>query len=91
MSEEDVSALADSLKSDMPAKIVFHSHPNMQAFFSAIDVEVATSPFDDGPTLPVQQLVIGLSEDRIHSAKLFAWSDEEHTFVQIAQYAGATL
>ena len=84
----DLLALNDSLDSDTPAKIIYHSHPNGRAYFSPTDREVATSPWGDGPAYPVQQLVVGVTETRVEEAALFAWSDEEEGFAQIASYAG---
>ncbi|HIM49578.1 MAG TPA: hypothetical protein EYM32_11990 [Dehalococcoidia bacterium] len=73
----------------MPARIIFHSHPNGQAYFSPTDREVATSPWGDGPAYPVQQLVVGIDDRRVVEAALFAWSDDENGFVQIARFDGA--
>ena len=84
----DLLALNHSLDSDTPAKVIFHSHPNGRAYFSPTDREVATSPWGDGPAYPVQQLVVGITEARVEEAALFAWSDEEEGFVEIARYAG---
>ena len=72
----------------MPAKVIFHSHPNGRAYFSPTDREVATSPWGDGPAYPVQQLVVGITETRVEEEAPFAWSDDEEGFVQIATYAG---
>ena len=85
----DLLSLNHSLDSDAPAKVIFHSHPNGRAYFSPTDREVATSPWGDGPAYPVQQLVVGITETRVEEAALFAWSDEEEGFVQVASYAGA--
>jgi proteasome lid subunit RPN8/RPN11 len=91
MSEAAVMDMVRSFEGDNPARIVFHSHPRSNAFWSSVDDYIATLPFGDSPTYPVQQLVIGLDGDRIKSAKLFAWSDEATSFVQIAQFEGAAL
>ena len=84
----DLLALNHSLDSDTPAKVIYHSHPNGGAYFSPTDREVATSPWGDGPAYPVQQLVVGITETRVEAAALFAWSDEEERFVEIARYEG---
>ena len=84
----DLLSLNQSLDSETPAKVIFHSHPNGRAYFSPTDQEVAISPWGDGPAYPVQQLVVGITETRVEGAALFAWSDEEEGFVQIASYAG---
>ena len=85
----DLLSLNQSLDGDTPAKVIYHSHPNGRAYFSPTDREVATSPWGDGPAYPVQQLVVGITEARVEEAALFAWSDEEEGFVQIASYSGA--
>ena len=87
----DLLALNHSLDSDTPAKVIYHSHPNGGAYFSPTDREVATSPWGDGPAYPVQQLVVGITETRVEEAALFAWSDEEGGFAEIARYAGYAL
>lgn len=87
----DLLSLNQSLEGDMPAKVIFHSHPNGRAYFSPTDREVAASPWGDGPAYPVQQLVVGIDEHRVVEAALFAWSDEEGGFVQIATYDGGDI
>ena len=86
---DDLLSLNLSLDSETPAKVIFHSHPNGRAYFSPTDREVASSPWGDGPAYPVQQLVVGITDTRVEEALLFAWSDEEEGFVQIASYQGA--
>ena len=85
----DLLTLNETFESEMPARIIVHSHPNGQAYFSPTDREVATSPWGDGPAYPVQQLVVGIDDRRVVEAALFAWSDDESGFVQIARFDGA--
>ena len=87
----DLLALNHSLDSDMPAQVIYHSHPNGRAHLSPTDREVATSPWGDGPAYPVQQLVVGIDNLRVLEAVLFAWSDAEPGFVEIARYEGADI
>ena len=70
-------------------EVIYHSHPNGQAYLSPTDREVATSPWGDGPAYPVQQLVVGIDQHRVVEAALYAWSDEDEGFVEIARYEGA--
>jgi len=88
---EDLLALSRELDGAEPAKIIYHSHFNGRAYFSETDHEVATSPWGDGPMYPVQQLVIGITEERVVEAALFAWSDSAGSFVEIQRFAGASL
>ena len=90
-SGEDVLDLNKSFDSDMPAMIIYHSHPNGKAYLSETDRQVATSPWGDGPAYPVQQLVIGIDHHQIVSSAQFAWSEDENEFVEINQYSGAAI
>jgi proteasome lid subunit RPN8/RPN11 len=87
----DLLAFAKAFGGDAPPRIIYHSHPNGRAYFSATDREVARSPWGDGPAYPVQQLVVGLDGERVVEAALFAWSDDAADFVEIARYPGAQL
>lgn len=80
-----------SLDSEAPAQVIYHSHPNGRAYFSDTDKEVATSPWGDEPSMPVQQLVVGIDDKRVVEAALFAWSYDEGGFVEIARYDGANI
>ena len=91
ISGSDLLELNRSLDSDTPALVIYHSHPNGRAYFSPTDREVATSPWGDEPAYPVQQLVVGITEERVVEAALFAWSDDESGFVEIAKYQGAEI
>ncbi len=82
---EDLIALSKTIDSEQPAKIIYHSHPNGRAYFSATDRQVATSPWGDGPSYPVQQLVVGITADAIVEAALFGWSDQARGFVELVR------
>ena len=87
----DLLALGKAIDDkEQPAKVIYHSHPNGRAYFSDTDKAVATSPWGDGPTYPVQQLVVGIDGDRVVESALFAWSDSEGGFVEIARFPGPT-
>ena len=88
---DDLLELNRSFDTDLPAQVIYHSHPNGQAYLSTTDREVATSPWGDGPAYPVQQLVVGIDQHRVVEAALYAWSDEDEGFVEIARYEGAAI
>ena len=90
-SAADLLELNRSLDGDRPPLVIYHSHPNGQAYFSPTDRQVAASPWGDGPAYPVQQLVVGIDDRRVVEAALFAWSDEAGGFIEIARYQGAEL
>ena len=91
LNSADLMALNQSLDSDKPARIIYHSHPNGQAYLSDTDRTVATSPWGDGPAYPVQQLVIGIDRDRVVEAALFGWDDNTAGFVELARLPGAQI
>jgi len=78
---EDLLALARSLDGPEPARIIYHSHPNGRAYFSATDQAVARDPWGDGPMYPVQQLVVGVDAGGVTEARLFDWDGGQ--FVEI--------
>jgi proteasome lid subunit RPN8/RPN11 len=85
---EDLLAFNRGFKDPSPPRIIYHSHPNGRAYFSATDQDVAKSPWGDGPAYDVQQLVVGIDATRVTEAALFAWSDAAGGFVEIARYPG---
>lgn len=72
---------ARSFDTDRPARIVYHSHTNGAAYFSDIDRSMA-----EGPTYPVQHVVIGVGGGEVTEVAQFAWSDESKDFVEIARW-----
>ena len=88
---DDLLALNRSFDTESPAQVIYHSHPNGRAYLSPTDRQMATSPWGDGPAYPVQQLVVGIDQHRVVEAALFAWSDEDEDFVEIARYEGAAV
>ena len=85
---DDLLAFNRAFDDPIPPRVIYHSHPNGRAYFSDMDQEVARSPWGDGPTYPVQQLVVGLDDTRVAEAKLFGWSDSAGEFVEIARFPG---
>ena len=89
LSGPDLLALNRELDTAAPPLVIYHSHPNGRAYFSDTDRAVAASPWGDGPAYPVQQLVVGIDGQRIVESALFAWSDADGGFVELARYPGA--
>ncbi|MEA2696132.1 MAG: sulfur-carrier protein adenylyltransferase/sulfurtransferase, partial [Myxococcales bacterium] len=53
--------LQKSLRGDTPAKIVYHSHVDVGAYFS--DTDQAAAQLDGEPTYPVEYVVIDITPD----------------------------
>jgi adenylyltransferase/sulfurtransferase len=82
----DVFALQKSLRGDAPAKIVYHSHVDVGAYFS--DTDQAAAAFDGEPAYPVEYVVVDVAAGGPRGAKQFAWSDDLKKYVEIGDYAG---
>ncbi len=91
ISDKDLLALNQTLEDEIRPLIIYHSHPNGRAYFSETDRKNAVDPWGTGPAYPVQQIVIGINNDRIVEAKQFAWDTELEDFVEIASFEGADI
>jgi proteasome lid subunit RPN8/RPN11 len=80
----ELLAFARSFDGDHPARIVYHSHPNGRAYFSALDRKLAQQA-----GYPVHHLVVGVTAAGATEAALFA--DDGTNFVEIARWPGQVL
>jgi adenylyltransferase/sulfurtransferase len=80
----DIFRLQKSLRTDEPAKLVYHSHADVGAYFSETDQ--AAAAFDGEPAYPVEYLVVDVRADGVHGAKQFAWHPDQKKYVEIAAY-----
>ncbi len=88
---KDLRFLLESTESAQPVKIIYHSHPDVGAYFSAEDTRAALGRDPDEatePQYPVDHIVIDAQSDHIAGAKLFRWDRAQRTFVQAAEYNG---
>jgi proteasome lid subunit RPN8/RPN11 len=75
-----------SLRGDTPAKIIYHSHVHVGAYFS--DTDQAAALFDGEPSFPaLEYVVIDVQEDGARGAVQFAWSAEARRYVEVGRYA----
>jgi [CysO sulfur-carrier protein]-S-L-cysteine hydrolase len=78
----DIMFLDRSQKSERPVRIIYHSHIDVGAYFSAEDARAAAP---DGELLyPVDYLVVDVSKDGVRGAKLFRF--DAGNFVEVASY-----
>ena len=80
----DLFKLQRSLRGDHPAKIVYHSHVDVGAYFSPTDQAAAL--FDGQPSYPVEYVVIDVNADGARCAVQFAWDAQAAGFVEVARY-----
>ncbi|MDB4969736.1 MAG: putative metal-dependent protease of the superfamily [Myxococcales bacterium] len=79
---KDLFFLDRSQRSERPVKIIYHSHVDVGAYFSAEDERAATA---EGELLyPVDYLVVDVQKDGVRGAKLFRF--DEGRFVEIGSY-----
>jgi adenylyltransferase/sulfurtransferase len=82
----DIFALQKSFRGESPAKIVYHSHVEVGAYFSATDQAAAT--FEGEPTYPVEYVVVDVAAAGVRGAAQFAWDAAAGQYVEIARYEG---
>lgn len=80
---KDLFFLDRNLRGDRPVQVIYHSHVEVGAYFSAEDKAAAT--FDGEPLYPVDWLVIDVRRDGARGAKLFRFRDGD--FIEIAAFA----
>jgi proteasome lid subunit RPN8/RPN11 len=80
----DMFALQKSLRGDRPAKIIYHSHVDVGAYFSPTDQEAAQ--MEGEPTYPVEYVVIDVRAEGTREARQFAWDDDEKQYVEVDRY-----
>lgn len=80
----DLREMDNSLRGDNPAKIIYHSHVDVGAYFSKEDAAAALC--EDEPWFPVEYVVIDVQADGARSAAQFAWVPAARAFVEVARY-----
>lgn len=71
-SAEDTVRLNESFRTPNPVVIIYHSHPDVGAYFSQEDSEKAL--FSGEPRYPVHYLVVDVRDAIAKGAKLFDWN-----------------
>ncbi|WP_373467078.1 Mov34/MPN/PAD-1 family protein [Metapseudomonas otitidis] len=70
----DTLLLNRSLRGDNPVRVIYHSHPDVGAYFSREDEDKAL--FMGQPIHPVTYLVVDVRVGEAMGAKLFEWNGE---------------
>jgi proteasome lid subunit RPN8/RPN11 len=82
----DLFKLQKSLRGAEPAKIVYHSHVDVGAYFS--DTDQAAAQMDGEPCYPVEYVVIDVRGDGVGGASQFSWDGAQRRYVEIGRYPG---
>jgi proteasome lid subunit RPN8/RPN11 len=80
----DLFALSKSLRGELPGKIVYHSHPDVGAYFSETDQ--AAAQMDGEPAYPVEHVVLDARPGGVRSAAQFAWDPLVRRYVEVARW-----
>ena len=80
----DLFKLGKSLRGDAPAKIIYHSHVDVGAYFS--DTDQAAAVMDGEPSYPVEYVVIDVKKDGVGGAAQFAWDAVQKRYVEVGRY-----
>ena len=75
------------MRGDEPAKLVYHSHVDIDGdgcYFSATDQMAAQ--MDGEPSYPVEYVVVDVRADGARGAAQFAWDDASRSYVEIGRY-----
>jgi proteasome lid subunit RPN8/RPN11 len=84
MAMADLRLVDRGLDAQTPAKLIYHSHVDVGAYFSATDQQAAL--FGDEPAYPVEYLVVDVQRDGARGSKQFAWDDQQKAFVEVRAY-----
>jgi adenylyltransferase/sulfurtransferase len=88
LGDADLLYIGRSERTPRPVQVIYHSHVDVGAYFSAEDVRQAVPPEWGEPAFPgIDYLVIDAQKDGARLARLFRFSGGE--FVQIAEYSAA--
>jgi proteasome lid subunit RPN8/RPN11 len=79
LSPDDLYLFGMSFFSDDPAIVIYHSHPDIGAYFS--DKDIAGSLHDGRPTYDVDHLVIDVRRRRPRGAKLYRFVNSRYRCV----------
>jgi proteasome lid subunit RPN8/RPN11 len=77
----DALFLSRNIHSENPVKIIYHSHPDVGAYFSHTDKTNAL--YEGQPIYPVDHLVIDVQNSSAICAKIFRFIATEYTLIAI--------
>lgn len=80
----DLLELNRSFDSDDPVTVIFHSHPDVGAYFSAEDERHAI--VDGVPAYPVDHLVVDTTASGVREARLFRFDPEARRYLEVGVF-----
>ena len=71
-------------------RVIFHSHPEVGAYFSGPDRDMARQPNEDGVLVErnpgVRHIVVSVRQGKADGALMFAWNEETRDFDEVAAF-----
>jgi adenylyltransferase/sulfurtransferase len=84
MGPRDIRLLEQSLSGERPVGVIYHSHSDVGAYFSAEDKAAAT--WEGEPLYPsIAYLVVDVRKDGVQGARLFRFDAARRDFVEVAE------
>jgi proteasome lid subunit RPN8/RPN11 len=80
----DLFSMSKSLRGERPAKIIYHSHVDVGAYFSPTDQREAQ--MEGEPTFPVEYVVVDAQAEGPRLAIQYAWSPTAREYVEVGRY-----
>ena len=80
-SPKDALFLSRNIDSENPVKVIYHSHPDVGAYFSNEDKKNAL--FDGEPIYPVDYLVIDIQKEAVICCKLFRFIAGDYQLIAV--------
>ena len=80
---EMLRVLARHEKAGEPFRVIYHSHPDHDSYFSETD-SAAAAPFGEPAYPGVVHLVFSARKGKVVDLKAFGWSDAAGKFVEVA-------
>ncbi len=87
LSSQDTLYLSKNISSSNPILAIYHSHPDVGAYFSQEDKDNAL--FENEPVWPIDHLVIDIKKDIVACSKLFRFLNGD--FHEITVFEGLVL
>lgn len=88
--EPDMKPWLRAQREDGVPQIIFHSHPDVGAYFSDSDIAMALSKDEDGNTVErnpgVRHLVVSVKKGNADGAKMFEWNAAQGRFDEVAAF-----
>jgi adenylyltransferase/sulfurtransferase len=81
LSSEDLLFLSRNISSENPVKVIYHSHPDVGAYFS--DEDKNNALFEGEPVYPVDHLVIDIQKDKVICSKLFRFIEGDYQLIAV--------